>query len=114
MSNRTLFLQISDMIEACEKLLRYTAGLKNHQILENSEKMEALYFNFQILGEVSFKLPIDFTNLYQDIPWRKIAALRHRIVHEYAGIDGVIILELIEMEIPTLLEKLKILHHELK
>jgi uncharacterized protein with HEPN domain len=35
--------------------------------------------------------------------------MRHRIVHDYAGIDDILIMELIENEVPALLEKLKLI-----
>jgi uncharacterized protein with HEPN domain len=100
-------LLIADMIEACEAILTYTHGLKRSEILANKEKLHALYFNFQILGEAANKLS-ENTKLSDDtIPWRKLTAMRNRLVHDYAGIDDIILLELVESEIPNLLQKLK-------
>jgi uncharacterized protein with HEPN domain len=95
------------MIDACEAILSYTHGLSRKTILANNEKLHALYFNFHVLGEAANKLSDHFKSKDDSIPWRKIIAMRHRIVHDYAGIDNIIIIELVESEIPMLLEKLK-------
>jgi uncharacterized protein with HEPN domain len=56
MSDRFL---IEDMIEACEAILGYTQGLSHPTILANKEKLHALYFNFQVLGEAANKFSDD-------------------------------------------------------
>ena len=37
------------------------------------------------------RLPEDFKNCHPDIEWHKVVGLRHRIIHEYFGIDLAIV-----------------------
>ena len=42
-----------------------------------------------------------------DISWREIISLRNFLVHEYFGVDEIIIWQIITVDIPQLKEKLK-------
>ncbi|MDX2095958.1 MAG: HepT-like ribonuclease domain-containing protein [Alphaproteobacteria bacterium] len=48
---------------------------------------ESTVFHLMTIGEAVTKLSDDLKNRYPDIPWQKIAGLRHKIVHEYYRID---------------------------
>ena len=39
------------------------------------------------IGELVKKLPLDFRNKYNQIPWRNIAGMRDIVVHNYENID---------------------------
>jgi uncharacterized protein with HEPN domain len=40
-----------------------------------------------IIGEAANRIPVDLQSRYPEVPWRDLAALRNRIVHDYPGID---------------------------
>ena len=46
-------------------------------------------------------LSSDFKNQYPDIPWSVVSGLRHRLVHDYEGINWSIIVEFVfdEMDV---------------
>ncbi len=46
-------------------------------------------------------LSSDFKNQYPDIPWSVVSGLRHRLVHDYEGINWSIIVEVVfdEMDV---------------
>jgi uncharacterized protein with HEPN domain len=43
---------------------------------------------------------------HSDIEWYKIVGLRHRIVHEYFGVDLQIIWQILHKDLPELLQSL--------
>jgi len=54
------------------------------------------------LGEAARQLPEDFTSRYPNVPWRQIAGLRNRIVHDYFDLDLEIIWQVIYHDLPSL------------
>jgi uncharacterized protein with HEPN domain len=43
------------------------------------------------MGEATQQLPNKFKARYPTIPWRKIAAMRNKVIHEYFGLKLVVI-----------------------
>lgn len=47
------------------------------------------------IGEQVYKLTPDLKKNYPDLPWSKVAGLRHRLVHEYEEINWEIISDIL-------------------
>ena len=59
-------------------------------------------------------LPAELRALAGEIPWAKIVAMRHKLVHEYFGVDPAIIFQTAVEELPSLLPELRKLMAELE
>jgi uncharacterized protein with HEPN domain len=40
-----------------------------------------------VIGEASSKLSEELKSRHANVPWRRVSAVRHRIVHDYSGLD---------------------------
>jgi len=60
----------------------------------------------RIIGEAANRLPDDFKKEHSNLEWHKIVGLRHRIVHDYFGIDIEIIWQILSKDLPELRHKL--------
>ena len=58
--------------------------------------------NLEIIGEAADGIPEAFTARHPWIEWRRIVGLRHRIVHDYFGLDLEIIWVILQQEPPAL------------
>ena len=47
------------------------------------------------IGEQVYTLSSDFKKEHSDIPWSLVSGLRHRLVHDYEGINWSIIVEVV-------------------
>ena len=66
------------------------------------------------IGEAASRLPHSFREAHPEIEWAKIVGLRHRIVHEYFGVDLRIIWHIIQEDLPSLTQALRNLRQVLK
>ena len=82
--------RIEKMRETTEKLLRYVE--KENITPEIIFAEEAVQWTVTTplynIGEHAANLSEDFKKQYPDIPWVKIAGLRHRLVHHYLKKDA--------------------------
>ena len=69
--------------------------------------VEACVFNLSQIGELVRHLDRDFIEQHPDIPWAKMRGLRNRIIHDYEGVNLMLVWEIIKYDIPTLIVKLK-------
>lgn len=102
MSRRSPQLLVADMLEAIAKIERYVSDLTESQFLEDERTSDAVVRNLEIIGEAASRLPDAYTSTVSQVPWRQVIGLRHRIVHEYFGIDLRLVWVIIHSDLPSL------------
>ena len=102
MSKRDSKLLLADILEAVEKIKKYTSGLIFETFIEDSKTLDAVIRNFEIIGEAANRLPDDFKHKHQLVDWFRIIGFRNRIVHDYMGVDYQIVWTIIEKDIDKL------------
>jgi uncharacterized protein with HEPN domain len=101
MSKRPIDLLLDDICEAIDRIEQYISGM-SYDIFSNDRKtVDAVVRNLEIIGEASNRLPDDFKDKHTQIEWYKVVGLRHRIVHEYFGIDLKIVWQILQKDLPA-------------
>jgi uncharacterized protein with HEPN domain len=100
-------LVVEKMIQTIEKILIYSDGLTYDTFADNNLVIDACVFNLSQLGELANKVDEEFEQKHTDIPWRQVYGLRNRIVHDYEGVNLKLVWEIIETDLPELMEILK-------
>ena len=59
------------------------------------------------IGEQTYKISKETKDKYPDIPWSVVSGLRHRLVHDYEGINWSIIVEVVFEEMDGFIESIK-------
>lgn len=75
--------------------------------LADDRTTDSVVRNLEVIGEAASRLPEDLRNLHPDIPWRRIAGLRNRIIHEYFDVDLELLWEVLATELPALKAQLQ-------
>ena len=82
--------------------------------VKDKKTVNAVIRSLEVMGEAVKKIPKEIRDKYPDIPWKYIAGMRDKLIHEYHGVDLTIVWEVIEKEIPLLKPKFKEILDELK
>ncbi len=113
MSRRTVdFLR--DVDQGCVRIVEYTTGLNREQVFSDPMRFDGVLHNFHVIGEAVKRLPDELRADHPDIPWKDIAGMRDYIAHAYFVLDLDILWKGIQEDIPTLLEKVKLLISDLE
>ena len=104
MSKRPVDLLLDDISEAIDRIEQYISGMSFDVFSKDRKSIDAVVRNLEIIGEASNRLPADFKNSHSAIAWHKVVGLRHRIVHEYFGIDLQIVWQILQKDLPSLRE----------
>ncbi len=105
---REWHLYVKDIIESCNKILDFTAGLDCHMFFNVAAVVhDATLHNIQLIGEAATHIPEDVKKAYPHIPWHDIIGTRNRIVHGYDVVNDNIIWEIVQRDVPALLPKLR-------
>lgn len=62
----------------------------------------AVVRGLEIIGEAVKHVPPQIRQKYPEIPWREIAGMRDKVIHEYFGVDLEIIWNVVKEKIPVL------------
>lgn len=100
MSKRPIDLLLDDILLAISRIEQYLKGLSFDAFSQDQKTIDAVVRNLEIIGEAANRLPDEFKEKYFEIEWHKIVGLRHRIVHDYFGIDLEIIWQILKKDLP--------------
>jgi uncharacterized protein with HEPN domain len=97
------------MQAAAEQTLAYTIGMDRGGFVADLRTLQAVLFNFVILGEASAKLMDDYSGFvaqHPAVPWRAIRNMRNRVAHGYFRVDYDVLWETVTTALPALLAEL--------
>ena len=106
MSKRPINLLLNDIRQAIDRIEQYIKNLSFDAFSDDQKSVDAVVRNLEIIGEAASRLPDEFKEKYSEIEWYKVVGLRHRIVHEYFGIDLEIIWQILQKDLPELRQKI--------
>jgi uncharacterized protein with HEPN domain len=67
----------------------------------------ALTHLVQVIGEAARHVSREFVAGHPEIPWQDIIGMRHKVVHDYLGVDEDIVWQVVTEDLPRLVEALE-------
>jgi len=98
---------IDKMIKYSENSIKYVKGLNLDSFIANELVLTYSVFALSQLGELVSKLSEEVKTEYDGIPWVAMKNIRNRIVHDYDGVQYVILWDTLINDIPPLIEQLR-------
>lgn len=99
---RDYLLYLEDIVTAIGRIQNYTQDMDYRVFAVDTKTIDAVIRNLEIIGEVAKNLP-DTVKVYsEDADWRKIAAFRNILAHEYFGVDSRIIWDVAQNKLEPL------------
>jgi len=98
---------VGDMLIAITSILEYTEGITYADFLDDNKTKDAVIRNFQVLGESAKGVSEGFRCKHPQIPWKNLARVRDRLVHQYFGVNYEIIWAITKDRLPEVLRELK-------
>ena len=89
------------MLECIRRIEENSAGGRA-QFMGSHTLQDAVLRNLQTLAESTQRLSLALTDTHPAIPWRRIAAFRNVLVHNYLGIDLETIWDILQRDVPPL------------
>ena len=104
--------RLRDIIDAIQKVERYTRGMSPETFAADERTIDAVVRNLIVLGEASRRVPTAVEAQHPEVPREKMRGIRNVVVHEYFGVDAEILWRTARDDLPSLLPLLERMAHE--
>ena len=98
---------VGHMLDMARKAVAKTDGV-TRDIYERDENLRlALTHLVQVVGEAARHVSREFCDEHPEIPWQEIVGMRHKVVHDYLGVDEDIVWQVVTEDLPPLIASLE-------
>jgi uncharacterized protein with HEPN domain len=104
---RDVHVYLQDILDACEKIRRYTGEMTLDQFGSDDKTVDAVIRNLEIIGEAARQVPSEIRAATSAIEWQRIAAMRNVLIHAYFGVDVEIVWDVITTKVPEMQSALR-------
>lgn len=99
--------------EAIQRVFAYTTEGKD-AFFADPKTQDAVVRNLEIIGEAAKNVSESLKTAYPDIPWKRVAGMRDKMIHKYFGVDLRLVWEVVERDLPALKRTLETILEELR
>jgi len=82
--------------------LEFVKGMGYDVFAKDRKTVYAVIRALEIIGEAVKNVPVPVKNRYSQIPWKDMAGMRDKVIHEYFGVDLRRVWRTIKEDIPRL------------
>jgi uncharacterized protein with HEPN domain len=93
---------INDIANSIDEIEEFIEDIDFDTFSNDKKTINAVIRSLEVMGEAATKIPSDIRDKYPDIPWRRMAGMRNKLIHEYFGVDLEIVWTVCTEEIPPL------------
>ena len=97
---------VDDIRRACSLILAFMQNVKLPDLVANVEKQSAVVHQLLTIGEAGKKLSPKARHDLPGIRWKDLYRIRNLIAHDYYKIDVLKVWEIVQDDVPKILEYL--------
>lgn len=107
MPRRDLLPVLEDILEAIEKIRRYTEGMTYETFTDDDRTVDAVVRNITIIGEAARSIPEEVQLRHPEVPWAEMRGIRNVVVHQYFGVSKKVLWNTVSRDLPRLIPLLR-------
>jgi uncharacterized protein with HEPN domain len=98
---------LADILDAAEKITAFIKDMTEVQFRADDKTQFAVVRGLEIIGEAAKKIPDTARAKYPHVPWREIAGMRDKLVHDYIGVNAQVVWKTATDDVPRIADLLR-------
>lgn len=107
MTERDHLDYLQDVLDASIKAIAFCEGMGYDDFADDDRTSFAAIRALEIIGEATKNIPSSFREANPELPWREMAGMRDKLIHQYFGVDLEIVWTTIQERLPEIVERLQ-------
>lgn len=94
---------LQDILNSISEIEEFTTGMDLECFKKDRKTVNAVVRSLEVMGEAAKRIPEGIRKKYPTIPWKRMAGMRDKLIHEYSGVDLDIVWEVVKEEMPPIM-----------
>jgi len=95
------------IIESIKIIESHIKNISEEKFSRSRIIQDAIVRRLEVVGEAARNLSVDFKKKHNQIEWPKITGMRNLLIHEYFGVDLMLVWKTVKNDLPTLKKEIK-------
>jgi len=93
---------LEDILDAIQKAADFVGEMSFEQFSKDDKTIFAVIRALEVIGEASKNIPEGVKTNHAEIPWREMAGIRDKLIHDYFGIHLEVVWKPLKEDLPPL------------
>lgn len=91
-----------DILNAINDLEDFIKDMSFEEFRKDKKTIYAVVRCIEVIGEATKNIPRTIKDKHRELPWKKMAGMRDKLIHEYFGVDVEILWKTLKEDMPPL------------
>jgi len=93
---------LQDILDSIDAIEEFVKEMEFEDFARDRKTTFAVTRAIEIIGEATKHIPKSITDIHPEIPWKDMAGMRDKVIHEYFGVDLKVVWKTVTQSIPEI------------